>query len=800
MNNYPLIKFVLIFICGYLFQTIFHLSGFLLLCLTSLFFIILLILYFTKNQRLSLLNQCILFLTIFFVSGFYYSSFHTSKVSYPFKHFSYQNIKVYGKVTNIELIKENRLVFYLISDSIIFQNYVDKREFNFQCLLNDSQKRLEGKYDSLKIGSSVEINGNISRPRNKRNPGEFDYENYLNQKQIHALLSIKDVSNIKIISNSSFNLANIIFGIRKKIDNVFSKYHNKNTASLLRGLLLADRSMIDYEIKNEFINSGVVHVLAVSGLHVGFISLIFIFLFQRLNIFLKYSFTIIGLILFMILTNAPPSVVRATIMCIVIILSLMSGRKYNSFNAIALAAFIILLINPDELFNSGFQLSFAAVISILIFYPVLRNSIQQLNIKSNILKNILLFIALSLAAQIGTIPFVLIYFNKLSIISLIANLIVIPLVGIIIGLGIFTLIISLISSLLCSYYASANELLTYILFFVTNKFGNLSIAYLPVANFSIIDIINYYISIAAIIFLWKRFQSIKAKIITLVLIALNFFIWSKLDDVKYLPDNSLSIMAIDVGQGDSYLIKFPDGQTALIDAGNANKYFDNGKRIIMPLIEYLGIKKIDYAFVSHIDSDHYRGFLSLIRNNKIKFVYKPPLDSLDKEDKNFEAFLNHFSIPYKYYSKNMLSIGGVRIYILSDSFNYDNSNDRSGVLKIKYGNTSFLFTGDISRKAEIGYVNKYNKFLKSDLLKVSHHGSKTGTSNIFLNYVEPKYAVISAGISNIFHHPDKDVIERLTKRGIKIFRTDKEGAILFQSNGNNIQNINWKKLDNNFIF
>ncbi len=800
MNNYPLIKFVLIFICGLLFQSIFQLNEFILLCLTSFYIIILLTLFIIKNQRLSSLNQFVLVLALFFVSAFYYSSFHKSKVIYPFENFSYRNVMVTGKVTNIDLIKENRLVFYLTSDSIIFQNYVEKRKINFQCLLNDSKKRLNEKYDSLKIGSYVEITGNILRPRNKRNPGEFDFEYYLNHNQIHALLSIKNASNIKIISYPHFNLSNTILEIRKRVDNVLAKFHNKNTTALLRGLLLADRSLIDYEIKSEFINSGVVHILAVSGLHVGFISLIFIFLFQRLNIFLKYSFTIIGLILFTILTNAPPSVVRATIMGIVIILSLMSGRKYNSFNAVSISAFIILLINPDELFYSSFQLSFAAVISILIFYPILKSAIHQLNIKSNFIQNIFLFAALSIAAQIGTIPFVLIYFNKLSIISLIANLIVIPLVGFIIGLGIFTIIISFISPLICSYYASANELLTYILYFITNKLGNLPIAYLPVTGFSVIDMIIYYTSIAAIIYLWKKFQSMKAKIIMIILLTFNFILWSKLDNVNYLPDNYLSIMVIDVGQGDSYLFRFPDGQTALIDAGNANKYFDNGKRIIMPLIEYLGIKKIDYAFISHIDYDHYRGFLSLIKNNKIKFVYKPPLDSMDKEDKNFETFLKQYSIPFKYYSKNILNIGNVRIYILNDSLYYNNSNDRSGVLKIKYGKTSFLFTGDISKKAEINYVKKYNKFLQSDLLKVSHHGSKTSTSNIFLNYVKPKYAVISAGISNTFNHPDKEVVERLTERNIKIFRTDKEGAVLFQSDGNNIQNINWKKLDNNFIF
>lgn len=800
MNNYPLIKFVLIFICGYLFEAIFKLNDEILFYLSSILITILLILYFIKNQNWKTFRQIVLVVSLFFLSGFYYSSFHKAKVYYPFENYSYRNIKLVGNVNNVELIQRDRIVFYLTSDSIYFPNFIEKRKFNFLCILNDSQRRLNEKYDSLKIGSLVEIKGNIIRPRNKRNLGEFDYEKYLNQKQIHSLFSVKGASNIKIISNPHLDLMNLIFEARKKIDNVISKYHNKNTASLLRGLLLADRSTIDYEIKNEFINSGVVHVLAVSGLHVGFISLIFIFLFQRLNIFLRYSFTVIGLIIFMIITNSPPSVVRATIMAIVIILSLMTSRKYNSYNAIAFSALIILLINPDELFNPGFQLSFAAVISILIFHPILNNAIHQLNFKSNLLKTLLLFASVSLAAQIGTLPFVLIYFHKLSIISLIANLIVIPLIGMIIGLGIFTIIISFLSTLLCSYYASANELLTYILFFVTDKLGNFTAAYLPITNFSIIDTIIYYLLIASLFFLWKKLQSIQAKIVIVILVVFNFVFWAKLDDINFLPDNYLSILAVDIGQGDSYLIKFPNGQTALIDAGNANKYFDNGKRIIIPLLEYLGIKKIDYAFVSHVDSDHYRGFISLIRNNKIKLIYKPPLDSLDKEDKNFEALLNYYSIPIKYYSKSILTIGNVRIYILNDSFYYNNSNDRSGVFKIKYGNTTFLFTGDISKKAEYNYAELYKNFLKSDLLKVSHHGSKTGTSDIFLNYVKPEYAVISAGISNLFHHPHKEVLERLLKRKIKISRTDKEGAILIQSNGYKIAKINWKILDNNFIF
>ncbi|MEG8947286.1 DNA internalization-related competence protein ComEC/Rec2 [Rosettibacter firmus] len=804
MTNYPLIKFVLFFICGYLLQAIFNLNQDILFYLSIISLAILFVFQLLSNESISFIKQLFILITIVIVSGFYYSILHKQKVSYPFSLPRYSNVIAIGEIKNIELIKNERVSFSLRADTIIINDNIIKKQINLLCSLNDSEEKLRKKYDSIKIGNYVIITGNIIKPRDKRNIGEFDYENYLNNRQIHALLNVYGTHNLKIISYKQKPLANLIFDIRKNIDDVLTKYHNKNTLALLRGLLLADRSLINYDIKNEFINTGVIHVLAVSGLHVGFISLIFIILFQRLNPYLKYSFTIFGLILFMIITGAPASVTRATIMAIVIIISLMTGRRYNSFNAIALSAFIILLINPDELFNSGFQLSFAAVISILVFYPILNKLIANSKINSKILKNILLYIAVSLAAQIGTIPLVLSYFNKLSIVSLIANLIIIPLIGFTIGLGLVTILVAFIIPAIANYYASANELVTYFILFSINKLNNFPYAYITVNQFKLFDSVIFYSCLLYTTIFLKKVHSIYLKLIVIFLIFCNLYLWSKINDVNFLPDNYLSIMAIDVGQGDSFLIKFPNGKTALIDAGNANKYFDSGKNIILPLLERLGINCIDYGFVSHIDADHCKGFYSLIKMKKIRTIYKPAIDSSDRDDVNFEKYLRNHSIPYKYYNGNVIKFKEARIYILSDSNIMKNSivssNERSGVIKLVYGNTSFLFTGDINSKVERLFVIKYQDFIKSNVLKVSHHGSRTGTSEIFLNYVKPDYAIISAGVANRFYHPHIEVLDRLKKRNIKIHRTDKEGAILMRSDGSKVNYVNWKKLDNSFIF
>lgn len=794
MNDYPLIKFVILFICGIILQLLISVNLITLLITFLTLFFITIILYNLKGVSIT---GTILLSTILVYGMVHFSLYKNDKVNYPFEKSVIKDAFLYGKIEEINLIRPDRVIFYVSVDSVQSENKIYNGHLKFLSTVKDSSENLFHFYNNAAIGNYVKIKGTIARARDKRNPGEFDYEATLTEDGINGLLIIYRVSDIKIVPDEKDLIKNFSFNLRKSIDNVIQKFHNKSTTSLLRGLLLADKSMIDFETKVDFINAGVIHVLAVSGLHVGFIVLIFVFLFKRLNPYMRYGFTIVGLLMFVVITNYPTSVVRASIMAIVMVIAPLTGRYYNSLNSLALAALIILLINPNDLFNPGFLLSFSAVISIVVLYPRMAKVINSWKLKSNILKYILLFFSVSFAAQIGTLPFTLFYFHKLSIVALAANLVVIPLIGFIVGLGITTLMVGPLFYALGISYASANELLSFILFYFVRIIGNYEYAFISIQKFSLFDSLLFYGVILFLLLYWKKLISYKTKSLAIIISILILLIGFKIDDQELLPQNKLSLLAIDVGQGDAILIKFPNGATALVDGGNATQYFDNGERILIPLLNYLGIDKIDYGFITHADADHYKGYLSLINKKRVKIICKPLPDNSSSSDLELETAIRNNKIPVKYFGKSILKIGNVNLYILNDTINTNyksmSMNDRSGIIKIVYGNRSFLLTGDAGISAENFYLKKYKSFLRSDVLKAGHHGSKTSTGEKFLKVISPQYSIISVGTLNKFKHPSKEVLDRLIKNHVNILRTDHLGGILLTTDGYRIENINWKK-------
>jgi len=706
-----------------------------------------------------------------------------------------KNTTAVGEITKIDLIRNNELIFYLTIDSLYSEEFFIKDKINILCKARLDNKSILELYSELKPGNKLKVKGFYHRGKQKKNPGEFDYDAYLKSKEITGILSIDKITSIIILDYNTYSFANVIHQIRKTIDWQIKKYHSPETAALLRGLLLADRGEIKYQTKNQFINAGVVHVLAVSGLHVGYIIMIFLFLFGRFNFYVRSILMIIGLIFFMLLTGVPPSVFRATVMSVVLIIAFLSNRSTNLINSISIAALIILVINPNEIYNPGFQLSFAAVLAIGILLPYMNQIIEKWNVQNKFLKYLLLFCAVSLSAQIGTLPFTLLYFNKFSIIALLANFLVIPSIGIIVAAAIVTLFFSSIIPLLAVYFAAANDLFTRFILNIIKFSGDLSYSYVSITNYSLVDLIIFYVMLAFLLYFLTKFASIKSKFILFILIITNTFLLSSLDDTNLLPDKFLSVFMIDIGQGDSYLIRFPDGKTALVDAGNTTTFFDNGDRVIIPLLNYLGIKKIDYGIVTHIDSDHYAGFVALILEGMIGEIIKPEFDTSLSKDKRFEEFIRERGIPIKYFKEEKMEVGNTALYFLYDdevkNLAGESTNNRSGIFKLIYDETSFLFTGDVEKNVEKIYTNKYRHFLDSDVLKVGHHGSKTSSSNEFLQYVSPEMSLISAGFKNKFGHPVDEVIERLEGHNSTIYRTDLQKAVLLRSNGEQIQQINW---------
>ena len=402
-------------------------------------------------------------------------------------------------------------------------------------------------------------------------------------------------------------------------------------------------------------------------------------------------------------------------------------------------------------------------------------------------------VTLSLSAQIGTIPLTLYYFGKLSITSLAANLIVIPFIGLLVGIGISSLSFSYMSPFIALCYGSINSILTKLLYLIVHISGSENYSFIRIRNYSLYDCIVFYLLLIASIFFYNRFTHSTARLLLILLLFTDYLTICSFDNRDLLSKNELNVIMIDVGQGDSFLIKFPDGETALVDAGEASMKFDNGGKVILPLMIYLDIPVIDYAFVSHIDSDHYSGFVSLIQAGKIKKIYKPELDTSLSRDIRFENFIKSKNIPIIHYNNTEIKIGNARVFVLNNKnmhFRKNRSNnDKSSLLKIVYGKTSFLFTGDLGISAEKYYSSLYNNDLQSDVLKVSHHGSKYCTSLNILRNINPHFALISAGIKNKFKHPSNEVLSRLQLFHADILRSDKQGAVLLKSNGNTVSQV-----------
>ncbi len=794
ITDFPVIKFTLFFITGIVLREYFELSIELNLILLGTFALIFPVVFRLEKRKSCFLFTSLIVCLLALATGFTSSNIEINGRTFiPDSIYAVKNFTACGKIENIDLPGQNGFSFLLRTDSIKAER---KLKTGVKILCRVSDAKASGLFDSLYPGNSVMVSGTYRKGRGDRNIGEFDYNKYLRSKNISGTVLIYNRKDISILSSSLNHFSDLVYSARKALYRIITELHDPAAAALLKGLILADRSDINYETKTQFINAGVIHVLAVSGLHVGFIALIFYALLGRLNLYLRSLLTITGVLLFMMLTGVPPSVFRASVMTVIIIIAFLLNRSTNIYNSLAIAALIILLLNPSELFNPGFQLSFSSVLSIAYFYPVLKRIIDRTAVNSKTLKNILLFIAVSFSVQAGTLPLILYYSGKLSIISLIANILVIPLTGIIIGTSLAALTVFPFSLPAASIYASAGNLFSHLLLKIVEFTGTFKYAFIEIRNYSPSKVLIFYLLIFTGIFLSRYIQTPKARLFFILLIAGSIALWTVPADYNILPENKLSVYMIDVGQGDSFLIRFPDGETALIDAGEAAAYYDNGERVILPLLNRLGIRTIDYGFISHVDADHYSGFFSLIEAGRVKKIYKPSVDSSSTKDIRFEAYLRHKNINTAHYGNTNIKMGNAEMFILSAGKfagkGSRSSNNRSGVLKLTYGRTSFLFTGDLEVQGERYYVNKYKDFLKTDVLKVGHHGSKSGSSSYFLNTAAPGICLISCGIKNKFGHPSGEVITRLKESGSRVFRTDREGGVLLQSDGTIVTQVDWR--------
>ena len=776
MKNYPFIGCSIAFLFGILVNNYFGLSS-------KVWAFALIILIFSLFLLYNLLvKRNKLFFLWIYLSFFLFGN----KSFLPDEFETDEKIVVVGSVHKIYLMRVNEISFELRSDSLRIDKKFEPYVVNLLCKITDQHENIQKLYNKLLPGNKVWIQGIFQHGRQKRNPGEFDYSEYLKAQNISGLFYIQVAYDVKIFDKNYHLFKSLVFNLRKILDSKINLIHNEQTAGLLRGLLLADRSGIDYKAKEEFVNSGVIHVLAVSGLHVGFIVIIFITAFGRFNILLRSILTIISLIVFLLITQIPPSAFRAVTMAVVIILSYLLNRSTNIFNSLAIAAFIVLVVNPEDLFNPGFQLSFSAVLSIAVIYPIIKKLLHAAAIKSKVVNSILLFIGVTLSAQIGTLPFTLIYFGKLSLVSLIANLFVIPLIGLIVGIAIFTILISFISTYTASIFSVTNEFLTFFLFKIVSLTGG-EYSFVYVRDFSVYDTFIFYLAVLSIILILFRLKTAKGKVAAISLVILNSIVFSQLDNKKLFEDDKLNVLVTDLSAGSSVLIKFPDGNTSLINAGKASFQFDNYERIIKPLLTHIDIKKIDLAVLSNMDEQNVSGFSSLIKSGMVKKIITPKFDSSTLIGAELKNLIMSNKIILDSLNCEVFEFGKAKYYFLRDSLSsskiYPISEITVGVIKLVYGQTSIIFHNSISPALESYCCNVYRDFLNSNILIFNELKNATNASVDFLSNVRPEKILF---IGREFRNQEKIpsfVFQRIQKINLKSDIINQRGSILIQSNG-----------------
>lgn len=619
----------------------------------------------------------------------------------------------YELIINDYKINDKMITIYF--DNIIGKYYVDN---------NEKVKEFK---DNYSFGDKVYIKGEISVPNNNTIPNNFNYKDYLYHKYIYYIIKI---DKIKIISKNDNIFLLIKNSIYKRIDTI--KYND-----YLYAFILGKSYYIDSEVLNNYKINGITHLFALSGLHVSMFSSIILFILKKIKLSekLSYFITSLFLIFFAFIASFTPSIVRSVLFFILSSINNVYYLYIKPKYLLYIVFSILIFINPFYIYDTGFILSFCISFFILLF-----------NEKNKINNNLLSILVISILSTLSSLPIIINMSYEINILGFINNLFFIPYVTyIVFPLSIIVVFISKLSFIL--------NFLIIIMEYISKVSSNILNVKLIFPKMSLFLIIIYYVLLILIV------KKINLKKIFIIYLSFLYF--------RCNFDKNNYVYFIDVGQGDSALIVTKNNKSILIDTGGkVGSNYSLMKSNVIPFFKSIGIRKLDYLFITHGDYDHAGYGIDLVNNFNVKnrFTNKGKYNSLEKK-LNIKSFNNSY-----------IKIDNVEIYSLNSKL-YNNENSDSLVLLVIIDNYKLLFMGDASINTEKDIMNNYD-IGDVFILKVGHHGSKTSSSEEFINSVNPKYSIISVGKNNKFGHPNKEVLDNLSNS--KIYRTDIDGSIMFK--------------------
>ncbi|MCD8377595.1 MAG: DNA internalization-related competence protein ComEC/Rec2 [Candidatus Gastranaerophilales bacterium] len=678
---------------------------------------------------------------------------------------------------------QNNSKFFFVTDKIKLNNGQVKTLSN-KVLVSLNCPKSDNDFSNLLIGNYYEIQGKLRKPFKASNPSQFSYGSYLRNFQTYTLFYADkaDVKPIKHELSAKWKVIQYLNTKRNSILKTHSKYLKSPNIEILGGIVFGDDAVAppDY-IKTTFINSGLLHILAASGMNVAFISTFLFFFLRRLNV--PYNIRIISgifvVILYCLMTGLGASVIRAALMLIFILLGKLIDRDAHSVALLSFVGLLMLIYNPAYINDVGFQLSFIVTFGIIVSAePVL-----QYTKRLPLLISTAVFIPV--IAQIWVIPVQMFYFNTISTYSFFANIVSMPFLSVISFGGFVSSVFSLftpVADLVCHIFDFVLKPMLDILVCISTFFAELPHSLIITTHPSILQVLLYYIILSLIIVLLKiRFNNKK---LCLSVAALTVILI--LSATMHIPNHNFEVIAFDVGNADAFLLKTPQNKYFIIDTGKSG-YMGRRSQADIIILKYLkdkGIKNIEGLIVTHFDDDHAGGSIDIIKNLKVKNVYLNSLNDDKRLAKRIYKAIDNKKDTDKIIAKNnriIYSEDGfeMRTYMAELPKNGHDSceNENSVITLVRHGKMSMLFTGDAGVRA----YNRIKTKLPPNItvLKVGHHGAGNVVNKEMMAYLNPEVSIVSVGY-NRYGHPHPMTMKLISSS--KVMRTDKINSIKVISN------------------
>lgn len=706
---------------------------------------------------------------------------------------------------------------------------------------------VSGKGPMLSMGDRITFYSRLRSIKNFNNPGMFNYKRYMAFQKIWGTAYVAAKKLISHEKNKHNGPDRFINDIRKKISDLVDQTGSEESRIILKALIIGHRNSLTPELRAAFNRSGVGHLLAISGLHIGIVATVAFTFFLWILSYIKpllwharvkktaVALSIGPVFVYGLLAGMSPSTQRAIIMVTVFLLSFLFEREQDLMNTLALAAMLILAVDSPALFSISFQLSFTAALAIIYGLSRVRNywKSDPKSIKNTklfkIKQKLFYFLAASFFAIVGTLPIGMLYFNQISLVGFLANVIIVPLIGsLVVPLGLFAVFLYplSISGAIWMFKAGAavlSQALAIVKFFaglpyaavktVTPNWFEICLLYLLL--WSLINIRTIHPAMqgkqktlntvcdlqkesskTAWICSIPRHKIARIIILLVILVGMgDIFFWCN----RRFWHNDLRVTIIDVRHGSSALLELPGGYNMLIDGGgfSDNTIFDIGARVVAPLLWRKKIKTIDTIVLSHPNSDHLNGLIYVAGHFNVKDVWTNNQPTNTMGYQNFMAVVAQKNICHTVFEKlsRTCEINGVRVNILYPPYDFiakckqerwRDLNNNSMVIKATFGAISFLFPGDIKARAEAELIAQAGNLLESSILLAPHHGSNTSSTGLFVEKVNPKAVIISSGWHSRFGLPDKQVLKRYKERGVRIFETARDGAVTASTDGRSL--------------